>query len=288
MLLAEHTPCPFTKPKLLALTGTDEVASAHYKAEVLQKRKSVFDLLDEFAAAQPPFEVVLEMLAPLAARYYSISSSPEVDPRRCSLTVGVVRGASRSGQGPLYEGVCSNHVLRLDTGDTLHALVKEPTIEFRLPADAQRPVIMIGPGTGLAPFRGFLQERAALQQSGVAIGPAMLFFGCRHPEQDFIYADELKAWAASDVMDLNVAFSRSGDRKTYVQDLVREQADKVWQLIEAGAVIYVCGDGSRMEPDVRRTLSEIARTVGRDGNADAWIERMTKEQRYVTDVWTGS
>ncbi|MDM0041443.1 cytochrome P450 [Variovorax sp. J22G21] len=285
--LAEHTQCPFTKPKLLALTGTDEAASALYKAEVLQKRKSVFDLLDEFPAAQPPFEVVLEMLAPLAPRYYSISSSPEVDPQRCSLTVGVVQGAARSGQGH-YEGVCSNHVLRLRPGETVHALVKEPTVNFRLPSDAKRPVIMIGPGTGLAPFRGFLQERAALRQRGTELGDAMLFFGCRHPAQDFIYADQLKGWADGGVVDLHVAFSRDGDRKTYVQDLVREQGAKVWKLIEGGAVIYVCGDGSRMEPDVRRTLTEIARTIGRDGQSDEWIERMTSEQRYVTDVWTGS
>jgi cytochrome P450/NADPH-cytochrome P450 reductase len=147
---------------------------------------------------------------------------------------------------------------------------------------------MIGPGTGLAPFRGFLQERAALKSRGTALGEAMLFFGCRHPAQDFIYADQLKAWADAGVVDLRVAFSRDGDRKTYVQDLVREQGEKVWKLIEAGAVIYVCGDGSRMEPDVRRTLTEIARTIGRDGNSEEWIDRMTREQRYVTDVWTGS
>ncbi|RYY95744.1 MAG: NADPH--cytochrome reductase, partial [Comamonadaceae bacterium] len=285
--LAEHTQCPFTKPKLLALVGTDEAASALYKAEVLQKRKSVFDLLEEFPAAQPPFEVVLEMLAPLAPRYYSISSSPEVDPQRCSLTVGVVKGAARSGQGD-YEGVCSSHLSRLKPGETVHALVKEPTVQFRLPADAGKPVIMIGPGTGLAPFRGFLQERAAQQARGAALGDAMLFFGCRHPAQDFIYADQLKGWAASGVVDLHVAFSRDGDRKTYVQDLVREQGEKVWKLIEAGAVIFVCGDGSRMEPDVRRTLTEIARTIGRDTQYDSWIDRMARDQRYVTDVWTGS
>ncbi|MET0544176.1 MAG: cytochrome P450 [Variovorax sp.] len=285
--LAEYTQCPFTKPKLLALTGTDEASSAHYKADVLQKRKSVFDLLDEFPAAQPPFEVVLEMLAPLAPRYYSISSSPEVDPRRCSLTVGVVRGAARSGLGQ-YEGVCSNHVLRLKPGETTHALVKEPTVQFRLPNEASRPIVMIGPGTGLAPFRGFLQERAALKARGVALGEAMLFFGCRHPDQDFIYAEQLKGWAEAGVVELHVAFSRDGDRKTYVQDLVREQGEKVWKLLADGAVVYVCGDGSRMEPDVRRTLTELARTIGRDARSDEWIERMTSEQRYVTDVWTGS
>ena len=107
----------------------------------------------------------------------------------------------------------------------VHGVVRETTAEgFRLPDDPARPVIMVGPGTGLAPFRGFLQERAALIAKGAAPGEAMLFFGCRHPEQDFIYADELKGWAERGVMQLHTAFSRAGERKVYVQDLIREQA----------------------------------------------------------------
>jgi cytochrome P450/NADPH-cytochrome P450 reductase len=149
-----------------------------------------------------------------------------------------------------------------------------------------RPLIMVGPGTGLAPFRGFLQERAAQVERGEALGEAMLFFGCRHPEQDFIYAEELKAWSHRGLMKLHTAFSRSGERKVYVQDLIREQAAAVWKLLEAGGVIYVCGDGSRMEPDVRRTLTDIAREHGHDSTA--WMDKMIADQRYVLDVWAGS
>jgi cytochrome P450/NADPH-cytochrome P450 reductase len=283
--MAAHTECPFTRPKLEALAGTDDAAAALYRAEVLHKRKSVLDLLEEFPACQLPFAAYLEMLSPLTLRYYSISSSPMVDAGRCSVTVGVVEGPARSGLGR-FEGVCSNYLARAEAGDVVHGVVRETTAEgFRLPDDPARPLIMVGPGTGLAPFRGFLQERAAQVERGVTPGEALLFFGCRHPQQDFIYADELEAWAARGVVRLFTAFSRAGERKVYVQDRIREQAADVWRLLAQGAIVYVCGDGSRMEPDVRRALSDIAREHGQDGNA--WLEQMIAEKRYVLDVWAG-
>jgi cytochrome P450/NADPH-cytochrome P450 reductase len=253
---------------------------------VLQKRKSVLDLLEEFPACQLPFAVFLEMLSPLSLRYYSISSSPSVDGGRCSVTVGVVNGPARSGLG-LFEGVCSSYLSRAEAGEMVHGVVRETTAEgFRLPDDPQRPMIMVGPGTGLAPFRGFLQEREMQIAKGTAPAKAMLFFGCRHPDQDFIYAEELKRWAERGVVQLHTAFSRAGDRKVYVQDRIREQADEVWQLLQEGAIVYVCGDGSRMEPDVRRALSDIAREHGQDGSA--WLDGMLAEKRYVLDVWAGN
>jgi cytochrome P450/NADPH-cytochrome P450 reductase len=285
--LAAHTECPFTKPKLAALSGSDDASQATYKAEVLHKRKSLLDLLEEHRACQVPFAVFLEMLSPLSPRYYSISSSPTMTPGRCSVTVGVVRAPALSGNGGTFEGVCSNYLARAEAGDTVHGVIRETTAEgFRLPEDPQRPLVMVGPGTGLAPFRGFIQERAAQVERGEALGDAMLFFGCRHPEQDFIYAEELKAWSHRGLMTLHTAFSRAGERKVYVQDLIREQGAAVWKLLEAGAVIYVCGDGSRMEPDVRRTLADLAREHGHD--SQAWMDKMIADQRYVLDVWAGA
>src|SRR5205814_2363849 len=168
-----------------------------------------------------------EMLTLLAPRYYSISSSPSGDARRCSITVGVVEGAASSGRG-IYKGVCSNYLAGRRAGDAIHAIVRETKAGFRLPDDPGKPIIMIGPGTGLAPFRGFLQERAALKAKGAPLGAAMLLFGCRHPEQDFLYADELKSFAAQGVTELHVAFSRGDGPKTYVQDLIATQKDRVW------------------------------------------------------------
>ncbi len=285
-IMAAHTRCPVTQKAFAALTGSDETTAAHYKREVLTPRKSVLDLMEEFPACELPFAAYLEMLSPLSPRYYSISSSPRVDAGRCSVTVGVVREPARSGRGT-FEGVCSNFLARVEPGDTVHGFVRATTAEgFGLPEDPHKPIIMVGPGTGLAPFRGFLQDRAAQKAEGAALGEAMLFFGCRHPAQDFIYADELQGWAKDGLVDLHTAFSRTGGRKAYVQDLIREQADAVWKLLEQGATVYVCGDGSRMEPDVRRALADIAREHGED--SEAWMDTMLSTQRYVLDVWAAS
>lgn len=286
--MAEQTRCPVTKPKLMAYVGDDDATAERYRTEVLARRKSVFDLLEEYPACELPFHLYLEMLSLLAPRYYSISSSPAGAAQRCSVTVGVVEAPASSGRG-IYKGVCSNYLARRRAGDTVHATVKETKAGFRLPDDNAVPIIMIGPGTGLAPFRGFLGERAARKAQGATLGPAMLFFGCRHPEQDFIYADELKAFAADGIAELRTAFSRADGPKTYVQHLVAAEKDRVWDLIEKGAIIYVCGDGGKMEPDVKATLMSIhrERTGADEAAAARWIEDMGARNRYVLDVWAG-
>jgi cytochrome P450/NADPH-cytochrome P450 reductase len=287
-IMSEHTRCPMTKPKLLAYVGDDAAATERYRAEILTRRKSVFDLLDEHPACELPFHAYLEMLSLLAPRYYSISSSPSVDANSCSVTAAVVQGPASSGRG-VYKGICSNYLASRRAGDTIHATVRETKAGFRLPDDNNVPIIMIGPGTGLAPFRGFLAEREARKAKGAALGPAMLFFGCRHPEQDYLYADELKAWAAAGITELHTAFSRAGGQKTYVQHLVAVQQERVWSLIEQGAIIYVCGDGGKMEPDVKAALVAIyCERKGADAEAGLrWIEEMGTSNRYVLDVWAG-
>jgi cytochrome P450/NADPH-cytochrome P450 reductase len=287
-ILSEHTRCPVTKPKLLAYLGDDAVSAEHYRSDILGKRKSVFDLLEEHPACELPLHTYLEMLSLLAPRYYSISSSPSVDGTRCSITVGVVEGSASSGRG-IYKGVCSNYLAGRRAGETIHATVRETKAGFRLPEDASVPIIMIGPGTGLAPFRGFLQERAALKASGAKLGPAMLFFGCRHPDQDYLYADELKSFETGGIAELHTAFSRAEGPKTYVQNLVSAQKERVWSLIEQGAIIYVCGDGGKMEPDVKAALVAIHRErSGRDANeGQRWIDDLGTKNRYVLDVWAG-
>ena len=228
------------------------------------------------------------MLSLLAPRYYSISSSPSVDANSCSVTVAVVEGPASSGRG-VYKGICSNYLASRRAGETIHATVRETKAGFRLPDDNSVPVIMIGPGTGLAPFRGFLAEREARRSKGASLGPAMLFFGCRHPDQDYLYADELKAWAAAGITELHTAFSRAEGPKTYVQHLLAAQKERVWSLIEQGAIIYVCGDGGKMEPDVKAALVAIYRErKGADAEAGLrWIEEMGTGNRYVLDVWAG-
>ncbi len=285
-IMSEHTRCPVTKPKLVAYVGDDAASTERYRADVLGKRKSVFDLLEEHPACELPFHAYLEMLSLLAPRYYSISSSPSGDPTRCSVTVAVVDAPASSGRG-VYKGICSNYLASRRAGETVYATVRETKAGFRLPDDAAVPIIMIGPGTGLAPFRGFLQERAARKARGDMLGPAMLFFGCRHPEQDYLYADELKAFAADGITELHTAFSRADTPKAYVQNLVATQKERVSSLIEQGAIIYVCGDGGKMEPDVKAALVAIYRErKGADAEAGArWIEDLGTQNRYVLDVW---
>jgi cytochrome P450/NADPH-cytochrome P450 reductase len=287
-IMSEHTRCPVTKPKLLAYVGDDEAATERYRSDVLARRKSVFDLLEEHPACELPFHAYLEMLSLLAPRYYSISSSPSLDPARCSVTVAVVEAPASSGRG-VYKGVCSNYLAGRRVGDSVHATVRETKAGFRLPDDPAVSVIMIGPGTGLAPFRGFLQERAHRKAQGAKLGPALLFFGCRHPEQDFLYADELKAFAADGITELHTAFSRADGPKTYVQHQVTAQKERVWNLIEQGAIVYVCGDGGKMEPDVKAALVAIYRErSGADAEAgQRWIDDLGTKNRYVLDVWAG-
>jgi cytochrome P450/NADPH-cytochrome P450 reductase len=284
--MVEHTECPWTRPRLAALAADE----TRYRDDVAARRKSVLDLLEEYPACQLPFNVYLDLLPPLRPRYYSISSSPLQDARRCSITVAVLAGEARSGRGP-FEGVCSNHLARHGEGSVVQSFVKDTRSAFRLPDDPATPIIMVGPGTGLAPFRGFLQERAALAAQGRAVGPAVLFSGCRHPEQDFIYEGELRAFAERGVVTLHPCFSRVPDRpRVYVQDEILARRDAVWGLLEAGAVVYVCGDAARMAPDVRRAFAAIhrAKTGGTEAQAEGWLEGLTAANRYLVDVWASS
>jgi cytochrome P450/NADPH-cytochrome P450 reductase len=288
--LLAYTECPPEKIRLGAWAGDDETSQARYKEEVLARRKSLIDLLEEFPACQLSFEVYLEMLAPLRPRYYSISSSPLVDGRSCSITVAVVEGPARSGYGA-FAGVCTNYLRRQAEGGVIYAFVRDTKSAFRLPDDSKVPIIMIGPGTGLAPFRGFLQERAALKAGGAEVGDALLFFGCRHPRQDFIYEDELRGFERQGVARLSTAFSRvEGQPKCHVQGEIYARRDEVWRMIEDGAAVFVCGDASRMAPDVRRTFAAIYRekTGAGEAEAESWLDEMAAHNRYLVDVWAAS
>ncbi len=286
--LAAATRCPMTKPKLEALGADAKDGVDLYRAEVFAKRRSVLDLLEDHRACELTFAQYLEMLPLMGPRYYSISSSPSTMGDGCSVTVGVVEGEARSGHGT-YRGVCSTYLADMEPGDVAFAAIKETKAGFRLPEDPSVPIIMIGPGTGLAPFRAFLQERVMQKGAGGELGPALLFFGCRHPDEDFLYRKELEAMAKEGIVDLHVAFSRHDGKKTYVQDLLLKQRKQVWRLLEAGARVYICGDGSRMEPDVKRALTRIyAEEKDADpADADLWMEEMGATGRYNLDVWAG-
>lgn len=289
-VLARHAACPPEKTRLLALAGDDPESQARYRAEVFEPRGSILDLLDDFPSCQVPFETYLGLLPALRPRYYSIASSPLVTPDRAAIAVAVVEGPSRSGHG-VYHGVGSTALARSEIGGEVWAAIRKPSLPFHPPENPHQPMIMVGAGTGVAPFRGFLQERAALKERGVPIGESLLFFGCRDPETDFLYADELRQFEAQGITWLRTAFSRlPGQPKRYVQDEIRASAEVVWPMLEAGAIVYVSGDASGMAPEVRRAFREVyrAKTSASDARAEEWLTRLVAAGRYVEDIWGGT
>lgn len=240
----------------------------------------VLDLVDLDPTFTPTPEELLEELSPLAHREYSISSSPRVHGDTVHITMATVRyTVADRDRG----GVCSTHLAdRCAPGDTVPVFIS-PNKKFRLPAD-DVPAIMIGPGTGIAPFRAFLHERAATGASG----SNWLFFGDQHRAHDHLYAAELDRLAAGGVLDrLDLAFSRDQDHKVYVQDRMREHGAELFAWLESGAHLYVCGDAATMADDVDAALHEI---VAEHGGLDAeqavgYIDRLRSENRYLRDVY---
>ena len=289
-VLAEYTECPPEREKLLALGGDDPDGVARYRQEILEKNVSLIDLLEEFRACELPFNIYLELLSPLKPRYYSISSSPLVDPEKCSITVGVVDAPARSGRDR-YHGVCSSYLAERPAGSVVEGFVRPPSTPFVPPEDPATPIIMVAAGTGLAPFRGFLQERAAVKAEGKEVGTSLLFFGCRNPQQDYIYEDELEGFAREGITEMECAFSRlEGQPKMYVQNALTEHQQKVWSLIDQGAVIYLCGDAGRMAPDVEKAFVALQRAASGSSEQDAekWMADLKTSRRYLVDVWPRS
>ncbi len=267
--LAARTECPWTTRQLSSL-------SRDYAEDILAKRVSVLALLERFPAISLPLEVFLETAGPIKPRYYSASSSPLAAPGRIRLTVGLVEGAAWSGAGA-YRGMCSAYLAGLGAGEVFYGYVRVPAPPFRLPADPSTPVILVGPGTGFAPLRGFLEDRALRGASG----ECAVFTGCRHPDHDWLYRDDVTAWAP----DARVAFSARDGR--LVQDEVLADGDRVWALLGEGAHVYVCGDGLRMAPAVRSAFIAIYRdkTGSSAAEGETWLAALEAEGRYQQDVF---
>jgi cytochrome P450/NADPH-cytochrome P450 reductase len=281
--LAQAARCPPEREALADLARPET-----YAREILGKRTSLLDLLERFPACDMGLGAFLAALPPMRARQYSISSSPRVDPGRCSLTVAVLDAPALSGQGRRL-GVASNFLAGLSPGERIAVAVRASQAEFHAPAAPETPLILVCAGTGFAPFRGFLQERSAQKRAGAAVGPTLLFFGVMHPEVDYLYRDELAAWQAEGIVDLRPAFSRAPDGEVrYVQHRLWRDRAAVVDLFAKGAVTFVCGDGERMAPAVRETFIRIYRdaTGADEAGAQAWAETVEREKgRYVTDVF---
>ncbi|MFF3904806.1 molybdopterin-dependent oxidoreductase [Streptomyces sp. NPDC001848] len=242
--------------------------------------RQAVDVAAEYAvrASAEEWAGVLKRLQP---RLYSISSSPLVDPHRVSLTVSVVRYESLRGRA--RAGVCGGFLADAEP-DTPVPVFVQRSPHFRPPADGSTPMVMVGPGTGVAPFIGFLQERRELGRTA----PNWLFFGEQHRATDFYYEEELTKLREDGVLTrLDTAFSRDQRAKVYVQDRMREHGPELWHWLREGARFYVCGDASRMAKDVDRALRDIAVLHGglSEAEAAAYVKQLAAEKRYVRDVY---
>lgn len=239
--------------------------------------RDVLDLLRDAGSKAPSLTELLPFLRPLQARQYSISSSPLAHPGSIHLTVASVRYDR-------YEGVASTYLADRVGADSTVGIYLQPNASFSVPADDDAPMVMIGPGTGIAPFRGFLHERAARGASG----RNWLFFGDQHRETDFVYEDELTELRQRGVLtELDLAFSRDQAAKIYVQTRMRERSRELYAWLEEGAHFYVCGDASRMAKDVETALlGVIAEQRGRgDDDAAEYLADLRRAKRYVRDVY---
>ena len=283
-ILAKACVCPPHKIQLLSFTRRKK-----YQSEILDKRVSVLDLLERYAAVDIPLNTFLEMLPPLKPRQYSISSTPLHKANQLTLTVAVVDASSWSGRGK-FQGVASNFFKSVQSGTKVSVAIRPANNNFHLPKNEKTPIIMISAGSGIAPFRGFLEERAFQKAEGKKVGEAFLFFGCDHPEVDLLYKEELQMWENEGVVKLNFAFSETGESPIkFVQHRLWEKRQEVIRLFKNGAIIFVCGDGKRMAPAVRDTLIKIYQeeTKVTLEKAEKWANEIEKEGvRYVTDTFS--
>ncbi len=242
--------------------------------------RELVDLINDHPADFSDAEEFVGVLKKLQPRLYSIASSPKAHPGEVHLTVAIVRYNSH---GRDRGGVCSTF-LSDRAGDVLPGVFVHANKAFRLPEDTSKDVIMVGPGTGIAPFRAFLEEREATEASG----QNWLFFGNPHASTDFIYEEQLTAMQKKGVLNqLSLAFSRDQKEKVYVQDRMIEHGEELWKWLQGGAYFFVCGDASRMAKDVDAALHTIAQTHGgmSEEEAVSYFKELKKEKRYARDVY---
>ncbi|KAI1291550.1 cytochrome P450 [Xylaria venustula] len=288
--------------KLQALISSPEV----FAKEVVDKRLSVIDLLEDHPSAKLSFAAYLDMLRPLTPRQYSISSSPLAalsdKTERATLTYDVHKAPARSGQGRQFHGVASTYLATRTPGSRIRCVVRRSNnTGFHLPRDASTPLIMVAAGTGIAPFRGFVQQRACIGANNPGLlGPALLYFGCRDFERDFLYAEELREWEGLGAVQVRPAFSRRGPVDEngdgdgdgdggykYTHERMWEEREELRDLFRRGAKIFVCGSANKLARSTNEVTKRIWRSAFPDRSeedAQRWLEGI-REVRYVSDVF---
>ncbi|MFE4239672.1 assimilatory sulfite reductase (NADPH) flavoprotein subunit [Peribacillus butanolivorans] len=261
--------------KTLLSAGNEE------KLKEYREGRDLLDFVRDFGSWGESAQEFVSILRKIPARLYSIANSLSAYPDEVHLTVGSVRYDSH---GRERKGVCSILCAeRLQPGDTLPVYIQHNQ-NFKQPKNPDTPIIMVGPGTGIAPFRSFIQEREETE----ANGKTWLFFGDQHFVTDFLYQTEWQKWLKTGVLtNIDVAFSRDADEKVYVQHRMLEHSRKLYEWLQEGAAVYICGDEKNMAQDVHNTLIEIIEKEGQISHADAqdYLEEMQQNKRYQRDVY---
>ncbi|MBS0648018.1 MAG: sulfite reductase [Verrucomicrobia bacterium] len=264
-----------TDPSLQNLLN-NKIALNHYLAT-----NDVLDFLMEFAHLPFSLQEMITAFSPLLPRFYSVASSLLTHPDEVHLTVAV---STYTHRDELRYGVASHFLShRAEVRKTVIPCYVQPASHFTLPQDHSIPLIMVGPGTGVAPFRGFLQERIACKASG----KHWLFFGERHREHDFFYEDFWNSLVQQEKLSLDLAFSRDQNDKVYVQHKLYEKGAEVWNWLQQGAHFYVCGEADPMAKDVEATLHRICQDFGSlpSDDAKAYIKELRSTKRYLADIY---
>ncbi|ROL54236.1 NADPH--cytochrome P450 reductase [Anabarilius grahami] len=289
--LAQYASDPQEQENMRKMASASTEGKALYQSWVVDSERNILAILEDLPSLNPPIDHLCELMPRLQARYYSIASSGRVHPHSIHICAVVIEYTTKTGRA--FKGVATNWLKNKDVTDNGH----EPTVpmyvrrsQFRLPFKASNPVIMIGPGTGIAPFMGFIQERAWQKDQGKDVGETILYFGCRHRNEDFLYQQELEDFERAGVLtQLNVAFSRDQEHKIYVQHLLKRNKEQLWKLIHSNnAHIYVCGDARNMARDVHTAFYEIAEEMGGLTHTQAvdYFKKLMTKGRYSQDVWS--
>lgn len=296
--LSEYATDEKDKDFLLSMTKVSKDAKELYLDWIVAKHRTTLHVLQHLPSLHPPVDHFIEMLPKLQARYYSISSSSKLHPTKLSITAVLVDYTTPTQQH--MRGVATGLMSLMNPwspngseggGDVLPCqlpiFIRKS--QFRLPSRPNIPVLMIGPGTGVAPFMAFLQERKVMKDEGKPLGDAYLFFGCRNKKEDFIYEDELNEYEKEGVLTkLYVAFSRDQEQKEYVQHIMLQSAEEIWKVLSHKGHLYVCGDAKNMSQDVDKALHSIATTQGSLNTAacNDFFKKLRSSGRYSCDVWS--
>jgi len=267
-----------------------ETLKASYAEAVVDRRISVLQILEDHPDIGISLGSFLQMLPSMRVRQYSISSSPLWNPSHITITVSVIESPSLSAtHKEPFLGVGSNYLASLRPGDRVQMAVRPSATAFHPPSDPRTPVVMFCAGSGIAPMRGFIQERAAQKATGRDVGKMLLFFGCRSPEQDFLYSDsDLAEWIKLGVVDVRPAFSRSqahSEDCKYVQDRILKDRADIQEAYRENAVFFTCGSGNASK-GIKTSLVEIIKHANNCETAEATehFEKITKG-RYATDIF---